>query len=510
MSTLVAADPDTVLRSNPDVLPANEDEVAPGIATDASRAAAGTVALAVLQTVGRCLALLFVLVATRMVAPSQFGRYSIIAGLVAFAGFIADFGSTTVITRVVSRDPESSDELLSQTLVASVVVGIAAYASVIAYLAIAPYSSSLMVAGLIGGLAIPFDAALTSMLAALDGHGLITRRAVVTFVRLAIVTAGGAIAVLATGKIEPAIAAMAAGPMVGCVLAAVLTRRYRVWSLALRPHFGRSLALFRMALPYALLGGIGAVVARLDLLVLSLFVRTGEVAQYDLALRAIEASTALGMVIGGPALYIMSRRLGSDDVDGAQRAYAHAIRVAYIVGIPASCVLVALHEPITRLAFGSSYEGSAVLLAILGASVWLAVLGWVQGAVVAAGGSTKAALKASIVLLAAAAILDAGLIPTIGAEGAALATVGAALVSCGVFDYLNRTTLSMRTPLPSRALVVPAVLVGLIMLLVASVVNQWLALALLPAMPLALWASGAVTTADLRRLKALAVHGNRA
>ena len=55
---------------------------APPVAQDASRAAAGTVALAALQVLGRVLALAFVVAATRTVMPAEFGRYSIVAGLV--------------------------------------------------------------------------------------------------------------------------------------------------------------------------------------------------------------------------------------------------------------------------------------------------------------------------------------------------------------------------------------------------------------------------------------------
>jgi O-antigen/teichoic acid export membrane protein len=477
---------------------------------EASRAAAGTAALAALQTLGRVLALLFVVIATREVLPAQFGRYSIVAGLVAFAGFIADFGSTTVITRVVSRDPTSSDDLIGQTLLASVVVGFVAYVAVVGYVAIGPYPHDLTVDALIGGLAIPVDAALTSILAALDGHGLITRRAVVTFVRLAVVAGAGALAIVLTGEIRPAIAAIALGPLVGLVLGAVFARKHSVWRLALRPRWARSVALFKVAVPYAMLGGIGAIVARLDLLVLSWLASTGHVAQYDLALRGIEAATGLGTVIGGPALFILSKRLGSHDVDGARRAYAHAVRVAYLIGIPMSVVLVALHVPLTRVVFGPQYAASAPLLAVLGLSVWLAVLGWAQGAVVLAGGSTARALRASLVLLLTAGVLDLALIPTFGAMGAAIATVGAAVMACAVFDFLNRETMGVATPRPSFALVGSSLVAGLLMAGASAVGPSWLGFVALPVLPLLLWITGVVTTHDVRRLTRLVVEGSRA
>jgi O-antigen/teichoic acid export membrane protein len=478
--------------------------------TDASRAAAGTVALAVLQTLGRVLALVFVVVATREVLPAEFGKYSIVAGLVAFAGFVADFGSTTVITRVVSRDPISSDDLLAETLPASVLVGAFAYVGIIAYVALGPYSHDVVVFAAIGGLAIPFDAALSSMLAALDGHGLISRRALITFVRLAVIAGGGTLAVLATGEVAPAIVAVGLGPFVGLTMAAVLLSRHDVWRLRVRPKWHASVALFRAALPYALLGGIGAIVARLDLLVLSWFSSTAEVANYDLGLRGTEAATTLGMVIGGPTLYILSRRLGLHDLDGARRAYSHAIRIGYLIGLPTTAVIVALHEPLTRLAFGPQYTHAASLVAILGSSVWLAVLGWVQGSVVLAGGSTSRALRASLVLLACAATLDLALIPNFGASGAAIASVGASVVACCVFDFLNRETLGIRTPTPSIALVLSCVVSGAVMLVLTGVEPDWIGLLALPLLPAMLLGTGVVKWYDVRALIRLVIQGSRA
>jgi O-antigen/teichoic acid export membrane protein len=480
------------------------------VSSEASRAAAGTAALAALQTLGRVLALLFVVIATREVLPAQFGRYSIVAGLVAFAGFVADFGSTTVITRLVSRDPASSDELIRQTLLGSVVVGMVAYVAVVGYVAVGPYPHDLTVDAVIGGLAIPIDAALTSILAALDGHGLITRRAVVTFVRLAVVAGAGTVAIVVTGEVRLAIAAIALGPFVGLVLATVFARRYSVWRLALRPRWAGSVALFKMAVPYAMLGGIGAIVARLDLLVLSWFANTTLVAQYDLALRGIEAATGLGTVIGGPALFILSKRLGIHDIEGARRAYAHAVRVAYLIGIPMSVVLVALHAPLTRIVFGPQYTASGPLLAVLGLSVWLAILGWAQGAVVLAGGSTTRALRASLVLLVTAGVLDLALIPTFDAMGAAVATVGAAVIACAVFDFLNRETMGVATPRPSLALVASSLVAGLLMAGASAVGPGWLGLVALPVLPLLLWVTGVVTAHDVRRLSRLVVEGSRA
>ena len=480
------------------------------VAQDSSRAAAGTVALTGLQVVSRAAAIGFVVVATRIVTPDEWSVFAVVAGLVVFAGFIADFGSTTVLTRIISRDPSSSHDLLAQTLAASVLVGVLGYVAVFVFVCVGPYSRDVVLAMAVAGLAIPIDAALTSILSALDGHGLTSRRAIVSFARVIVITGGGTLAILVTHEVGLAIVALVAGPAVGLVLTVRATRRHHVWTGALRPHLRSSVDLFRAALPYALLGGIGAVVARLDFVVLSLWARPATTAEYDLALRALEAVVALGAVGGAPALYILSRRLGAGDRDGVRRAYGHAARIAYLVGIPVSVAIAALHQPIVDLVLGPEFSGVGPLLGILAVSAWLSILATAQSALILAEGCTTRALQASLVILFGAAALDLGLIASFGAVGAAWATVGAALIACVVFDVLNRRVIGFATPLPEPRLIGATIASAVTLAIVAATIpGPWSLLGLL-VVPIYLVVGRVVTPADPREFRDLVSRGHRA
>ena len=476
---------------------------------DARRATQGAVVLGIVQTSGRGLAVVFVVIATRVLAPSEFGRYSLVAGLVALAGFLADFGSTTVITRAVSQQPDASDGLIAQTLLTSVLIGAAAYAAVVVYVVVGPYAAPMRVDILIGGLAIPFDAALTSILAGLDGHGLSARRAVVSCSRIGVIALGGSLALVLTRDVRAAMVAIAAGSLTGVVLGAFAARRHDVWALGLTPTRKRSVWLLKTGLPYALLGGIGAVAARLDLVVLSAVSNTADTARYDLALRGVEAFTALGFALATPTLFILSRRIALGDSDGVRRAYGHAVRAAYLLGLPATIIVIALHDTIARFAFGADYAGSGALLAILATTLCLCLLGPVQSALVFASDVPASALRAGLILLVAVITLDAVLIPTAGPAGAAFATVGADIFWCVLLDRLNRRSLGIRTPLPSRALVVACFAAGAIMALASSSGPRWWGVVAVAALPLALVVFGAVTHPDLLHFAALVAPRRR-
>jgi O-antigen/teichoic acid export membrane protein len=477
--------------------------------SDAASAVAGTAALGVLQGTGRALALVFVAAATRVVAPEQFGQYAIVAGLVTLGGFVADFGSTTVITRAVSREPHSSESLLANTIVASVGVGLLAYVAVVLYIVVGPYPQSLVTLVAIGALAIPADAAFTSVCGALDGHGLISRRAIASFVRVALMAGAGAIAIVVSGSIRPAIVLIALGPVGGLLVALWLARRHGVWSLRIRPNLRRSAELFRLAAPFALLGGIGALVARLDLLILSAIRPPASVARYDIALRAAESAAALAAVVGGPALFILSRRLGRADIEGARSAYREAVRFSYSAGIPIAVALAALARPLTNVVLGPEYHDVAPLIVLLAPWLVLSVLGAAQGAVVLAHGKLARALLLSLPVLGVALTLDVLLIPVLGPAGAAMASVGAELASCVVFDRLNHRTLGIHTPKPDVTLVLACMVAGILMYAATRIGPSWLGLLALPILPALLWLTGVVSAPDVRSLRRLIAQGNR-
>jgi O-antigen/teichoic acid export membrane protein len=126
-----------------------------GFSDDAKAAARGGLALAALQTASRVLGLAFVLAATHALPADQFGRYSVVAALVLIGGAVADFGTTTVITRRVSRAPGEAQPLLGGTLLASFLLGLVAWGGILAFVALARYPAGTLADVGIGGATLP-------------------------------------------------------------------------------------------------------------------------------------------------------------------------------------------------------------------------------------------------------------------------------------------------------------------------------------------------------------------
>jgi len=479
----------------------DRDPVAAG-GGETRAAARGGLTLLVTQSLSRLVGLGFVVVATHRISPSGFGRYSTVAAVVLFTNFLADFGTSPAVTRLSSRTRDEADALLSGTLGISLVFGLAAYGVAVLF-ALVAYSGTTVVDVAIGGLAIPAASVLSSVLGALDGEGLIARRAAVTALQ-AVVVAAGVVPLLAGTGIRGPIWALAAAPYVALAVAAVVARRAGVWRSGLHFDAARTRLLLRTALPLALSGGLTALTMRFDVVLISVLRPPRQTATYDLALRLIEATTYLGTAVCAPLLFILSRRWGEGDHEGVARAYQEAARALYLLGLPLSVGLALLARPVVSAALGPGFEGVATPLATMGAAQWLTFVIGMQGALVMAGDSVGRGVAVGALNTAVLVGLDVVLVPTYGAEGAAVAMVASWAFAVTALHVFHRRTAGVSTPLPSvRLLAATAALAGVVFPLRHGPLAVTLVVAA-ATYAAALWATGAVRGHDLRRLRSFA------
>lgn len=465
---------------------------------DGRAAGRGGLSLLVLQSIGRLLGLAFVFIVTRQVVPAEFGRLSTVAAIVVLGNFLADFGTSSAMTRLLSRRPADADYLLGGTVASSFVLGLLAYGAVVLFAA-ASYSSTTVGDIVIGGLAIPSASVLSSLLGALDGVGLIARRAVVSALQT-LVVAMGALPVLMGCGVRGALVALAAAPAFSLAVATMILRRAGVWTSRPRIDLRSTRVLLVTALPFALTGGLSTLSMRFDLVLLSLVSNAAETAKYDLALRLLEAGTYISTALTAPLFFLLSRRLAAGDTEGARRAYSEALRVIYLIGLPASVGLLMLASPIVDITLGPGYGAAATPLAIMGAAQWLTWLTYAQGSLIMAGDFVRRGVLVAGMLTGITVALDVILIPNFGSTGAAVAMVVGWALSAALFHRLHRRTVGISTPRPPTRLLLPT---GVMALAVLPLRQSTLPIAVAVGATVyaaAVWVCGGITGADRRRL----------
>ncbi len=467
--------------------------------TDSVAAAQGAGSIFVLQSVGRVLSLAFVLVVTRAVSATEFGRYSLAAALVLLATTVFDLGLTPTITQEVSSGRQQSEALLTDTIVGSALLGFLGYLAMLIFGILASYPSQTLADLAIAGLAIPGSSISSSVLATLDGSRLIARRAVITLVQTAIVALGGAaLAVSGTGA-RGALLALAVGPWVALALGRSAARSHGIWAGRVRLHLAPAASLVRRALPLALASCIGVLLMRMDVVFLSLLTDPAVTAVYDIARRLIESLAYVSSAVTVPTLVVLSARMNGADSARCKAIFCEAVRVVTLAGLPLSIILALSAVPLVDTIFGPQFAPTSIPVAILGAGVWILFVTQVQTVVFVAGRRLRPAIALAAANLTIVIVLDLALIGRYGATGAAVATLTGWVVMVVAGDRCLRRSFGLATPLPSLRLLFCGLATGGVLLLTESSVG-------LAAVPLAIFVyvagillTGVLDRADLCR-----------
>jgi O-antigen/teichoic acid export membrane protein len=422
---------------------------------DGASASRGGVVLGVTQLMGRLVQLGFLLVVTRTVSSADFGRFSLVVGLLILGGFLADAGTTPALVRLSSREPGDAGLLLGGTLLVSVGLGLLAWGLVVG-VAAAVYGDPVSVDTAIAGASLPLTAATTSMFGVLDGIGRISARAWASLAQPLVGVGLGAVVVATTDDIRSAMWMLAFAAAVSATVAAATVRRAPVVVPGLRPDPVAIRRVFRVALSFAVLSGLGSLSSRFDVLLLGAWSGRSDAASYDVALRATEAVWSLHAVVTAPMLFLLSRRLGQGDVPGAQRAYVLAIRLSYAVGGLASALLLTFHDQAVDLLGAADYPDAATALAILGGSLWLTLVALVQGVLILAGDHVRRGITVAAAVTAATVVMDLVLIGAYGTVGAAWAGAATSALTVVAFGWLHHVTLGLATPLPPMGMIAAA------------------------------------------------------
>ena len=229
-----------------------------------------------------------------------------------------------------------------------------------------------------------------------------------------------------------------AGIVVSWRIAHRLVRSARV----LLPSRATAQATFVGALPFAVVGLSTVAISRLDVVVLGLTGTSIEVGDYEPALRVVEqAMLIVPLLFAAQYLPVASRSFRTTGHGEFRELFVGVSKLAFVFALPAVIVLAAFPEAVLGALYGSSFPASGTL-------VWLLLPGFVANlafgmstSALAATGARRALARTGIVATVAMAVLAVTLIPSFGAEGAAVATsVTFVVLNVWVAGEVLRTT----------------------------------------------------------------------
>lgn len=373
----------------------------------------------------------------------DFGRFSTVIALVTIAAGLAEAGlQVTAQRRFATATPEEQRTLLADVIGIRLVFTPLAVLACTVFAVAAGYGATMVWGTLVAGaggvivvvagtLAIPLAmqlryVALTSVEVA---------RQLVIVAGIVILVAGGA----ALGAFFGVY--LASGVAMLLLTAAVVGRRY---VMAPRISLTRWRPILRDAAPLALSLAINVLYLKVLIVMASLLTSGEEVGLFATASRVTEVLLGLPTFMIGVAFPLLAHA-GAHDEERLTYALQRIAEVTLLVACAFVVVLVVAAEPIIAVFGGSGYEEAVPVLriqalALLGASMTQA---WTQGVV--AIGAQRSLVAVNVVALGSVAVFGAALIPTLDAEGAAIAAVcGEAVMAVAMLRALVAARASLR------------------------------------------------------------------
>ena len=257
--------------------------------------------------------------------------------------------------------------------------------------------------------------------AALAGVGRFDLQAGADTLLYALMLGGCALALrLGTGLIGVGVA-MAAGSALQLAFCWRLGRRvFGRADLRFDPKFARS--MLDMAWPLALTGVAVGVYTRIDSVFLSVLHGDVQVGLYDAAYTFIHGLRQLPAALSMAAFPLLSR-LVLEDRPQVSATVGAVLRFGLAVGLPLVALAAVAADPLVRLVYSPAYAPAVQPLRILLLCIPLMLADAAQSYLLIAAGRQRALLRVTTLGAAANLVLNCGLIPTFGMDGAAIATV---------------------------------------------------------------------------------------
>lgn len=187
----------------------------------------------------------------------------------------------------------------------------------------------------------------------------------------------------------------------------------------------RSWDLLLFSLPLMVSRSLWSLMQQSDNFVLGYFETSSVVGVYDVAFTVPRVLLVIHTAIGFLFLPIFSELSAVGNASEMDRFYKLVTKWMALVSLPIYCLLLAFPETILSLTFGPEYESATDLLLLISTGFFIHIVAGINEHGLIATGQTGAILRGNALCFSLNVLLNVALIPSIGALGAALASVSA-------------------------------------------------------------------------------------
>jgi O-antigen/teichoic acid export membrane protein len=373
------------------------------------------------EIVGRLIRFWIVIYAARVLGAAEYGIFSYILTLAAFATILADIGISPLLTRETSKAPELRQRLFGALLIAKlgllIVVGLAIYF-------ITPLITNLSAAIFLLPLAIgmfAFDSLREFGFGMYRGLEKMELEAITKIIMNALITALGFAALWYQASARSITMGYVIGAGIGCFLTALLLRKY--WTHAFKELDLKLIwPLIRLAWPLGLLQLLGAIMINTDMVMLGWLRTPTELGYYGAVQKIILLLYVAPTLIASAVFPLFSRLAGSAN-ERFRVFFEKSVAASELLAMPLVAGGIALAPAIIKLLFGAQYLPGTTTFVILLSTLLIVFPSTIFSNALFAFNKQRTFMLFVGIGAISNILLDALLIPRYGIEGSAVATL---------------------------------------------------------------------------------------
>lgn len=395
---------------------------------------------------GMLLALVSAPLVIRHLGQDGFGHYVTALSIATIAIGLTEAGVNTIALReYASRSGTERDAAMASMLGIRMLLSAVGLIAAVAFAAGAGYEGAIVAGTAVAVLGMAIQVVQTLLTVPLQGAMRFASVAAVELLRNAIATVLIVVLVLAGAGIVPLLAVLAPASLIGLVVTARLVRGL----MPLRPQMRVATygPLLRETFPFAIAIALSSVYFRVTVVVTSLSATALQTGYFSTSFRVVEILIALPVLVIGPAYPIITRAYRDDP-----ERFAHAIRrmfeLSVIAGVGIALLLMLGARFATDVLGGPEAAPAAPILRVQGLAVMGTFVAVACGFPLLAMGRYRPLLVANALGLVVTLIAALALVPSLEAEGAAIATVAAEFaLAVATVAALIRARPELRLPL---------------------------------------------------------------
>jgi O-antigen/teichoic acid export membrane protein len=344
-------------------------------ASGTSRIFPNTVYRAAADVGSKLISVGFFVVMARKLGDEAFGSFTFGLSFAALVTVLAGFGQDAILTREVARDRRRVDEYFANTVAIKLVLALPVIAVAFLALSLVHMTSTTRVVAMLLSVAVLAELLATTCFAVFQAFERLAFLPVV-IISQRLFTAAVGIAAMAAGAGIEAVAAIYLG---GSLLALVIA----VWLLfrrIVRPRLAIATArwwpLMRVALPVGVALVFQVTLFRVDASILQIFEPERVVGDYGAAYRLFESPLFISWAVAAAVYPVLSRLTETQDL---RTVAARSLKLAVASTLPVALGAAILAGPVVKLLYGSDFDDSARVLALLAPTIVLYSFNHVAG-----------------------------------------------------------------------------------------------------------------------------------